>query len=122
MNQGDSEEAEFKEKAASVAKKQIHARRPKKANEIINRLLARKGYSQTQSHQQLQEIWEKTVGPRMKEQTRAIGIKAGSLTVMVQSAVVNQEMAYQKKELLSKIKNSAIGSRVKNIRFKIGNF
>lgn len=116
------EEAEFIEKAESVKKKQIYVRRPKQAKEIINRLLSRKGYSQTKSHEQLQKIWEKTVDPRMKNQTKAVGIRAGSLTIMVQNAVVNQEMAYQKKELLNKIKSSAIGGQVKNIRFKIGNF
>ena len=42
--------------------------------------------------------------------------------MLVESAIVNQEITYKKKELLEKIKRTTIGEKIKNIKFKIGIF
>ncbi|MEC9091240.1 MAG: DUF721 domain-containing protein [Planctomycetota bacterium] len=122
MKEEERENLEFEKTAETVIKKQRYRRKPKTANELVGRLLARSGYSQNQSQEQIKKIWEKTVGDQMKNKTRAVGIKGGNLTVLVESAIVNQEITYQKKELLEKIKRTTIGEKIKNIKFKIGIF
>ncbi len=122
MMRDDEVEFEFEEKAESFCKKQVYRRKPKKAKDIIGQLMARKGYNQNESQEQIQELWDSIVEPRMKGMSKATGIRGGKLTVIVKNAVVNQELTFNKKALLEKINNSAIGKRVKDIRIQIGVF
>lgn len=124
MNQPEKDEAEseFQHQAESFSKKKIFPRRPKKASEIIGQLLARKGYSQQQSIEQIQLIWDSIVDPKLKGMTKATGIKAKKLVVIVKSAIANQELTFQKKELLKKIKESPIGRQVNDLRIQLGVF
>lgn len=102
--------------------RQVYRRKPKKANEIIGRLMARTGFNQQQSHEQIQSVWESLLEDRFRGMTRATGIRAGNLMVIVKNPVINQELAFRKADLLEGIKNSPIGNRIKDIRFQVGVF
>ena len=112
----------FEQEAAWFSGRQVHRRKPKQVNQIIGQLMAKKGFNQNESLQQIQSIWESLVDGRLKGKSLATGIRGGKLTVVVKNAVVNQELSFAKTDLLKKIKNSPIGNRVKDIRFQIGVF
>lgn len=123
-DQDDQLEAErnFDSEASWFVDRQVHRRKPKKANQIISQLLAKKGFNQSESLQQIQTIWESLLDERLQGTTRATGIRAGKLMVIVSNAVVHQELAFRKTDLLKELKNSPIGNRIKDIRFQIGVF
>ncbi|MEE2641154.1 MAG: DUF721 domain-containing protein [Planctomycetota bacterium] len=121
-NQQPFDDEDFLEQANFFSKRQIYRRKPKKADEILGRLLARKGYQQNESNRQIEEIWESIIDTRLKGQTRATGIRGGKLQVVVNNAVINQELAFKKRQLLEKIKDSPLGDRVRDIRFQVGVF
>ena len=115
-----STEMDFVDRAKFINDRQIYARRPKRARDVINTLMARKGYNQIEANEDLQLAWESVIDPRMMGKTRATKIKAGKLEVVVNSALLNQELTFNKSNLLAKIKDSPIGNRIKDIRFRIG--
>ena len=62
-------------------------------------------------------IWPKTVGKKIAENTTAQDVEHGVLIVRVASPIWAQELQFQKKEVLFKI-NSALGKNtIKDIRF-----
>ena len=123
-NQTDRADAEriFDQEAVWFSKRQVYRRRRKTANQVIGQLMAKKGFNQNESFEQIKSIWESIQEERMKGQSMATGIRAGKLIVVVKNAVINQELTFNKIALLEKIKNSPIGSKVKDIRFQIGVF
>jgi hypothetical protein len=113
-------EMDFADRANFIKDRQVFARRPKRARDVINTLMARKGYNQIEASDDLQLAWESVIDPRMIGKTRATKIKAGKLEVVVKSALLNQELTFNKSNLLEKIKDSPIGNRIKDIRFRVG--
>ena len=112
----------FDSEANWFSGRQVYRRKPKQANQIINQLMAKKGFNQSESLQQIQDIWESLLDEPLRNSTRATGIRAGKQMVVVKNAVINQELAFKKSELLQQLKNSPIGNRIKDIRFQIGVF
>ncbi len=113
-------EMDFADRANFIKDRQVFARRPKRARDVINTLMARKGYNQIEASDELQLAWESVIDSRMIGKTRATKIKAGKLEVVVKSALLNQELTFNKSNLLEKIKDSPIGNRIKDIRFRVG--
>lgn len=123
MSEADDDfttEMDFADRAKFIKDRQIFARRPKRARDVINTLMARKGYNQIEANEDLQLAWESVIDPRMMGKTRATKIKAGKLEVVVNSTLLNQELTFNKSNLLAKIKDSPIGNRIKDIRFRVG--
>lgn len=121
-DENEQTELDFQQQAQWLAGRRIHRRKPKRVNQVISQLMARKGFNQVESLQQIQSIWESLLGGRLKGMSLATGIRGGKLIVVVKNAVVNQELSFNKSDLLQKIKNSPIGNRVTDIRFRIGVF
>jgi len=119
-SQGDYSEKDFLLRAEQIKKKQVYRKRPKQARDLINVLLARKGYSQVETNNQLQTKWESILDFKWKNRTLATSIRAGRLDVLVESAVVNQELTFIKTKLLAKLKETSIGKGIRDIRFRIG--
>ena len=114
------EERDFDDAARLVQQRQRFRRRPKPAVDVINHLLARKGYSQTGSADQLADTWQKIAGPRWKGKTVAGNISRGVLEVTVASPAIGQHLNFQKKQLLKKIHAELPQNKIKDIRFKTG--
>ena len=115
------EELDFNQAEKLVQKRQFFRRRPKKSADIVARLMARKGYGQQQSTNQLVDAWNVVVGDNWREQTRVGVIRRGVLEVMVGSSVLNQRLEFEKKKLLAGLQAQLPKTTIKDIRFKIGN-
>ncbi|MEM7453276.1 MAG: DUF721 domain-containing protein [Planctomycetota bacterium] len=111
---------DFDDAARLVQQRQRYRRRPKPAVDVINHLLARKGYSQTDSADQLSDTWQKIVGARWKGKTVAGNISRGILEITVASPAIGQHLNFQKKQLLKKLSEQLPQNKIKDIRFKTG--
>lgn len=113
-------ENEFFVRAHEITNRQVFRRRPKRAADVINTLLARKGYNQVKAGDDLQSDWESILDSSLRGKTRAIRIRAGKLEVLVGSPLINQELTFIKSNLIEKIQKTSIGKRVRDIRFRVG--
>lgn len=109
---------ELEELIADVNRRQRYARRTPRIGDSLNQLLARKGYAQQQNANDRQEAWAKAVGSRLAKLTRVGGLSRGQLEVIVKSSAVNQELAFQNKQILKKLK--AAEMKVTRIKVRVG--
>ena len=83
--------------------------------------MARKGYAQTQTSNELEVTWNEIVGPKWKNETKVGTIRQGVLEIMVSSSAVNQQLGFKKKQLLAELQTRLPKNNLKNLRFKLGN-
>ena len=117
----DLDELEFKQADELVNQRQRFQRRPKTASELINYLLTRKGYIQTQSNHDLAESWRVAAGKKWQTKTMVGNLRQGVLDVVVDSAAAHQQLEFIKQQLLTSIQNQLPQNKIRDIRFRVGN-
>lgn len=95
-------------------------RRPKRPANILSQLMARKGYGQTKSTNELDEVWNAIVGEKWQSKTRVGNINRGTLEVFVSSPAVNQRLGFQKKKLIAELSQRVPQNKIKDIKFSLG--
>lgn len=93
---------------------------PKKAGDLLSRLIARRGFTQEQFQDELEQSWQQVAGKQFAGKTRATTIKRGTLEVLVESSPAMQQLAFVKNRLLGQIQEQLPDARIKSIRFKVG--
>jgi len=80
MPTSDSEnswaEKDFDNVQHDVKGRQFFRRRPRRAADVLSQLMARKGYGQTKSKENLDEAWQIAVGPRFTSHRSQLGFDA----------------------------------------------
>tara|TARA_B100000959_G_C14877997_1_gene581270 strand:+ start:767 stop:1048 length:282 start_codon:yes stop_codon:yes gene_type:complete len=64
---------------------------------------------------QIQNQWEKIVGPAIKEATSVVKIEKGTIYIKCKNPTWKNELFYQKTELLKKIKEETPKNTIKKI-------
>ena len=118
---GPYDEQDFSQANDLVKRRQRFERRPKKAAQVLGQLMARKGYGQTESANQLEETWITVVGDQWKTKTKVGVIRGGVLEVLVANSAVNQQLDFKKKKILAELQNRLPKNNLKDLRFKVGN-
>lgn len=119
MVQSPYEEEEFANAQNQVQNRQRFRRRPKQAADLLSRLMARKGYSQLDSQQELVAAWNEIIGPTLRDKTQIAQVRGGILEIIVSSSAVHQQLVFTKAELLKKLQ-ARWSQKIKDIRFKVG--
>ena len=104
-----------------VKRRTLYGVRPKKAGSVVNQLLTRHGISQQQHNQQLRSNWNAAVGPKWNQLSLAGSISRGVLEVTVANSLVNQQLTFEKKKLLTTMQKLMPEAKLKNLRFRVGN-
>ena len=84
--------------------------------------MSRKGFAQQESTNDLAEVWKALVGESLKDKTRIGLLKRNVLEVYVSSSAVNQQLTFQKAQLVKQLQKQLPKENIKDIRFKIGSF
>ncbi len=121
MSSPNYDELDFSNASDLVNKRQRWRRRPKRTGDIIGQMMARQGYAQNKSNDELNEAWEIAVGPMFQKSTKAGRISRGVLEVHVASSAAMNQLSFQKKKLLSAMQQQLPQNKIKDIRFKLGN-
>ncbi len=95
-------------------------RQPKKVADVLSNLMSKRGYARVLATGSLDDAWQKIIGPRFAGDTRPGNIKRGVLEVLVASSSVLQELTFQKKQILTKLKTEAPDQKITDLRFKVG--
>ena len=116
------DELDFSNASELVGKRRRYFRRPKRPADLLGQLMARKGFSQQESKNDLSDVWGSLVGESLNGKTRVGLLKRNVLEVYVSSSAVNQQLTFKKAQLLKQLKQQLPKENIKDIRFKIGSF
>jgi len=94
---------------------------PEPLGEILSRLFTARGWGRRQERLRLEEAWAEAAGPQHAPHTRVNGLRRGVLEVVVDNAVLMQELAhYEKRRLLQALRGRLAGTAVTDLRFRAG--
>ncbi len=100
---------------------QVMDKGPEPLGEILSRLFTARGLGRRQERLRLEEAWAEAVGPQHAGHTRVNGLRRGVLEVVVDNAVLMQELAhYEKRRLLEALRSRLAGTTVTDLRFRAG--
>ncbi len=114
------EETDFNQANKLTKDRQRFFRRPKKPADIISQLMARKGYCQNQSANELEDAWQQLVGDKWKNKTKAGKVNRGVLEVFVANAAVNQKIGFEKQKILAVLRQRVPQNKITDIKFRVG--
>jgi predicted nucleic acid-binding Zn ribbon protein len=96
-------------------------RGPEPLSEILSRLFTSRGWGRRQDRLRLERVWVEAAGPTIAAHTRVAKLAKGVLEVVVDSAVLIQELtAFHKRRLLQQLKALLPGTPLTDLRFKAG--
>ncbi len=116
----DWDEVDFDNAHDMVNQRRRYTRKPKRPANLLSQLMARKGYGQQKSNNELQEVWERIAQP-LKDFTRTGVVRRGVLEIFVVSPAITQQLEFQKKQLLAELNRQLPQNKIREIRFRIGN-
>jgi len=94
---------------------------PEKVGEILSRLFAARGWGQRHERVRLEEAWADVIGSQGRRHTTVGVFRRGVLEIVVDSAVLLQELAhYQKRGLLEQLRSRLPEVTLNDLRFRTG--
>ena len=113
-------EDDFAQILKEAQQRQRHPRAPVRIADVINRLLARKGYAQLQQGFQWEAAWSDAAGARLSKHSRLGRTNRGVLEITARNSAVLQELTFQKQKLLNKLQAAAGAKNIRDLRFRVG--
>lgn len=117
---GPYDEQDFDQANDLVKSRQRYFRRPKRPADILGQLMARKGYAQTETANELEATWNDIVGSKWQAKTKVGSIRQGVLEIIVSNSAVNQQLEFKKKKILAELQAQLPKNNLKNLRFRVG--
>ena len=114
------DERDFDQANELVKSRQRFFRRPKRPADILGQLMARKGYAQTETANELEASWNRIVGSQWQAKTKVGMIRRGALEIIVSNSAVNQQLDFQKKKILTQLQTQLPKYNLKDLRFRVG--
>jgi predicted nucleic acid-binding Zn ribbon protein len=93
---------------------------PARIGDVVNQLLARRGYLQTLSVEELREAWSQAAGKDLAAETCPGRLRGGVLEVFAVNSALLQELTFCKTELLKKLASVAPQFKIRDLRFRLG--
>jgi predicted nucleic acid-binding Zn ribbon protein len=102
-------------------RRDVPERGPERLGEILSRLFAARGWGRRQGRLHLEKAWAEAVGPEFASHTRPAALRRGVLEVIVDNAVLLQELAhFHKRRLLEQLRRQLPGTPLTDLRFRAG--
>jgi predicted nucleic acid-binding Zn ribbon protein len=96
-------------------------RGPERLGEILSRLFTARGWGRRQDRLHLERAWEEAAGAEHAAHTRVGALRRGVLEVVVDNAVLLQELAhYHKRRLLEQLRRRLPNTPLTDLRFRAG--
>jgi predicted nucleic acid-binding Zn ribbon protein len=94
---------------------------PELLGEVLSRLFTARGWGRKQDRLRLEESWAESAGSDIAKHTRVGALKRGVLEVLVDNAVMLQELAsFHKRRLLEQMRRRLGATTVRELRFRAG--
>lgn len=98
----------------------VRGRDPARMSDVLNDLLARRGYLQTLAAEQLLAAWQAAAGAELAADTRPGKQRGGILEILAADSCLVQELTFRKAELLRRLREQAPHIKVRDLRFRVG--
>jgi predicted nucleic acid-binding Zn ribbon protein len=93
---------------------------PQPIAEVLAQLLARRGYARQTAAANCEAAWQEAVGAPLARVTRPGNIRRNVLEVFVANSTVLQELAFQKTQLLDRLRQSLRDESIRDLRLRVG--
>jgi predicted nucleic acid-binding Zn ribbon protein len=93
---------------------------PQPIADVLAQLLARRGYARQSAAASCEAAWQEAVGKSLARTTRPGNIRRGILEVFVANSTLLQELAFQKTQLLERLRQLLPDNAVRDLRFRVG--
>ena len=94
---------------------------PELLGDIVARLFTARGWGRRQGQLHLEGIWNDIVGPAGAAHTRIGNLRRGVLEILVDNAVLLQELVhFQKRRLLEQLRSRVPNTTLHDLRFRTG--
>lgn len=103
-----------------IASRQRYRAGPKRVGDVVNELMARRGYAQVQSSAACADAWRTAAGTSLASHTIAGNIRRGVLEVYARNSAVVQELTFRKKQLIAQLVKLTPDSKIRDLRFRVG--
>lgn len=88
--------------------------------EVLAKLMQKRSYARTLSHEQVAEAWERAAGKDLAKSARVAHFRGGILSIEVSSAALRYELeAFRGAELLSRLGADPEAPQVRRLAFKV---
>ncbi|MHB1426025.1 MAG: DciA family protein [Gemmataceae bacterium] len=102
-------------------RRDVPERGPERLGEILSRLFAARGWGRRQAQLHLEKAWAEVVGSDFAAHSRPAALRRGVLEVIVDNAVLLQELAhFHKRRLLEQLRRQLPGTPLTDLRFRAG--
>jgi predicted nucleic acid-binding Zn ribbon protein len=100
--------------------RRYHARRPKTIKDILAQLITVRGYGRIQTTADFTAAWRAAAGDTLAAYTLPGRVKRGVLEVTVSNSIVIQELAFQKEQILTALREQCPDANIRDLKFRIG--
>jgi predicted nucleic acid-binding Zn ribbon protein len=102
-------------------RRDVPERGPERLGEILSRLFAARGWGRRQGRLHLERAWTEAAGPDFAAHTRPAALRRGVLEVIVDNAVLLQELThFHKRRLLAELRQRLPETPLTDLRFRAG--
>ena len=115
-----SDDAELEALTRLIQQRSHRRREPRRIADAINQLLARRGYAQGRSADQLLAAWTKVAGDPLARHSRPGVLQRGVLEIVVRNSTVLQELTFQKDRMLKQLQAIEGKQVIRALRLRIG--
>jgi predicted nucleic acid-binding Zn ribbon protein len=93
---------------------------PQPIADVLAQLMARRGYARQAAAASSEAAWREAVGQALARVTRPGNIRRGVLEVFVANSTLLQELAFQKTQLLDRLRQLQPDDSIRDLRFRVG--
>ena len=93
---------------------------PQPIANVLAQLLARRGYARQSAAASCEAAWREAVGQALAGVTRPGNIRRGVLEVFVANSTLLQELAFQKAQVLDRLRKLLPDEAIRDLRFRVG--
>lgn len=113
------------ERRARWARARLAARSPRRAGDVVADVIRVRGYARVTSQRTLEKAWRQAVaelvsGVAATSASRPGNVRRGVLMVWVANSAVNQELTFQKKALLARLRELLPEIQLRDFRIRVG--
>ena len=103
-----------------IQSRQRYRRGPKRIRDVVNELIARRGYARVLAQSDFRSAWDEAVGSQLARHTCPGNLRRGVLEVFVRNSAVMQELMFRKRELVRRLSRSVPDQKIRDLRFRVG--
>jgi hypothetical protein len=108
-----------RQKGRTLLYEERRKRDAQRIGDVVNQLMARRGYGQIVGSEQIRTVWKDIAGPLGTHSVPG-NLRRGVLEVFVRNSAVMQELTFRKRQLLIDLAKVFDHQTIDDLRFRVG--